>query len=99
MRTTLLGSLLDVAAAQPLARHATTCGCSRSAPSTSTARRAAAARPTGNPLVPASRIPALPAERTHVGALLTGRAARRRAGASPSRRARTSSPPRACSRR
>ena len=96
MRTTLLGSLLDAAAPQPRARRARTCGCSRTARSTSTAG-ARRATPTGR------RAPRLdrrcPTSATHLGALLTGRAAPAVAGASPSRRAPTSSPPRACSRR
>ena len=58
MRTTLLGSLLDVAAPQPLARDARTCGCSRSAPSTSAPGRAPARTPTGRPRQPGLEPPA-----------------------------------------
>ena len=89
LRTTLLGSLLDAAAPQPLARRRPTCGCSRSAPSTSTARAPGDADARATPL---------PDERTHLGALLAG-ALRPRRGATPEPPRATSSPPRACWRR
>ena len=77
MRTTLLGSLLDNAAPQPRARASTTCGCGRPARSTSRAASAAdgrvrASRPPASAR-PDAPGPALPEERMHLGALLTGR--------------------------
>ena len=83
---------------QTPARDAATCGCSRSAPSTCRDR----ARPAAGTARARRRAlgrRALPDERTHVGALLTGPAAARRRGATRRRRRPTSSPPRACSRR
>ena len=81
MRTTLLGSLLDSVRAQPRARAPRTCGCSRRARSTSTARTAASRPP------PRQRSTPLPDERDAPRRAADRPRCGRRRGATRSRRA------------